>query len=150
MALLKGESCSTSRSTSDREFNPNSFYFLRLQSTNLSSLLYVFIGKQRYSFLQRWFKLTLRKKCPYSELFWSVFSAFGLNTERHGVSLRIQSECGKMRTWINPNTGTFHAVLPEKNCSWNLFRFNKENNGPESHYTGILTILFLDDINSQI
>ena len=26
------------------------------------------------------------------------FSAFGLNTERHGVSLRIQSECGKMRT----------------------------------------------------
>ena len=26
------------------------------------------------------------------------FPAFGLNTERYGVSLRIQSECGKMRT----------------------------------------------------
>ena len=27
--------------------------------------------------------ITLRKKCPYSELFWSVFSAFELNTERY-------------------------------------------------------------------
>ena len=49
------------------------------------------------------------------------FSAFGLNTERYSVSLRIQSECGKMRTlfmqchchWkcrITPNTDTFYAV----------------------------------------
>ena len=28
----------------------------------------------------------------------SYFPAFGLNTERYGVSLRIQSECRKMRT----------------------------------------------------
>ena len=28
------------------------------------------------------------------------FRAFGLNTERYGVSLRIQSECGKMQTRI--------------------------------------------------
>ena len=35
--------------------------------------------------------LTLRKKCPYSELFWS--------------------ECGKIRTRITPNKGTFYAVL---------------------------------------
>ena len=34
----------------------------------------------------------------------------GLNTERHGVSLSIQSKCGKMRTRITPNTDTFHAV----------------------------------------
>ena len=39
------------------------------------------------------------------------FPAFGLNTERYKVSLRIQSECGKMRTRITPNTDTFHAVL---------------------------------------
>ena len=43
--------------------------------------------------------LTLRKKCPYSKLFWSAFSphfpAFGLNAERYRLSLRIQSECGK-------------------------------------------------------
>ena len=55
--------------------------------------------------------LTLREKCPYSELFWSAFPAFGLNTERYSVSLRIQSECRKMRTKITPNTDTFYAVL---------------------------------------
>ena len=38
------------------------------------------------------------------------FPAFGMNTERNGVSLRIQSECGKMMTRITPNTDTFHAV----------------------------------------
>ena len=34
------------------------------------------------------------------------FRAFGLNKERY----RIQSECGKMRTRITPNTDTFYAV----------------------------------------
>ena len=38
------------------------------------------------------------------------FSAFGLNTERYSTPLRIQSECGKIRTRITPNTGTFYAV----------------------------------------
>ena len=38
------------------------------------------------------------------------FPAFGLNTERYGVSLRIQSECGKIRNKITPNTDNFHAV----------------------------------------
>ena len=38
------------------------------------------------------------------------FPTFGLNTQRYGVSLRIQSECGKMRTKITLNTDTFHAV----------------------------------------
>ena len=36
--------------------------------------------------------------------------AFGLDTARYGVSLRIQSECRKIRTRITPNTDTFHAV----------------------------------------
>ena len=36
------------------------------------------------------------------------FPAFGLNTE-DTVSLRIQSECGKIRTRITPNTDTFHV-----------------------------------------
>ena len=39
------------------------------------------------------------------------FPAFGLNTERYGVSLRIQSECGKIWTRKNRNTDTFQAVL---------------------------------------
>ena len=39
----------------------------------------------------------LRKKCLYSELFWSAGS-------------RIQLECGKMRLRITSNTDTFYAV----------------------------------------
>ena len=38
------------------------------------------------------------------------FPAFEMNTERYGVSLRIQSECGKMQTRITPNVNTFHEV----------------------------------------
>ena len=38
------------------------------------------------------------------------FPAFGLNTGRCAVSLRIQSECEKMPLRITPNTDTFHAV----------------------------------------
>ena len=44
------------------------------------------------------------------------FPAFRLNTEREGVSLiRIQSECGKIRTRKTPNTDAFHVV-----CTSNL------------------------------
>ena len=43
----------------------------------------------------------------YSGLY---FPAFGLNTKRYSVSLRIQSECGKMRIGIARNTGTFYGV----------------------------------------
>ena len=57
-------------------------------------------------------RIALRKKCPYSELFWSAFSAFGLNTERHAEEVQ---KCGpenkKMRTSITPNTDTFYAML---------------------------------------
>ena len=38
------------------------------------------------------------------------FSGFGLNTERYSVSLRTQSECGKMWTRITPNMDTFNTV----------------------------------------
>ena len=58
--------------------------------------------------------VTQRRKYPYSELFWSGFfphfPAFGLNTERYSVSLRIQSECGKIRTSKTPYLDTFHVV----------------------------------------
>ena len=39
------------------------------------------------------------------------FPAFRLKTERYFLSLRIQSECGKMRTIITPNTDTFYSVM---------------------------------------
>ena len=42
------------------------------------------------------------------------FPAFGLNRDRHWVSLHIQSECGKIRTRITPNTDTFHVVIGNK------------------------------------
>ena len=37
-------------------------------------------------------KIALRKKSPYSEFFWSVFSC--IRIEIYEVSLRIQSKCG--------------------------------------------------------
>ena len=39
------------------------------------------------------------------------FPKFGLNTERYFVYLRIQSECGKIRTRITPNTDTLYAMF---------------------------------------
>ena len=40
--------------------------------------------------------------CPNTEFFSGpFFPAFGLNMERHSVSLRIQSECGKIRNRKN-------------------------------------------------
>ena len=48
-------------------------------------------------------KRTLRKKCLYLELFWSIFSC--IRTEQGEV--RIWSKCGKIRTRLNPNTDTF-------------------------------------------
>ena len=35
------------------------------------------------------------------------FPTFELCTERYSLSLRIQSECGKIRTKITPSTDTF-------------------------------------------
>ena len=57
------------------------------------------------------------------------FPKFGLNTQRYGLSLRIQSECEKIRTRITPNTNTFYAanitilnfVLSHNGCG-RLFR----------------------------
>ena len=65
--------------------------------------------------------------CMKSVRIWSYsgphFSTFGLNTERYSVSLRIQSECGKMRTRVTPNTNTFlrsdwqlPGILKQKNA----------------------------------
>ena len=48
-----------------------------------------------------------RIRTEYEEM-WSIsFPAFGLNTERYGVSLRIQSEYGKIRTRKNSVFGYF-------------------------------------------
>ena len=57
---------------------------------------------------------THSKHCVKSARIWSFsgpyFPAFGLITERYGVSLRIQSKYGKVRTRNTPNTDTFHVM----------------------------------------
>ena len=51
---------------------------------------------------------TLREKCPNMEFFSGpYFPAFGLNTDRYRVSLRIQSEYGKIRTRKSSVFGQF-------------------------------------------
>ena len=52
--------------------------------------------------------VSLLKKCPYSQLFWSAFSAFGLNTERYSV---FSPNAGKTRTRITPNMDIFYPVF---------------------------------------
>ena len=44
----------------------------------------------------------MHKKCPYLEFVWSVFSRI--------PSVRIQFECGKIKTRKTPNTAIFYAV----------------------------------------
>ena len=60
----------------------------------------------------------------------SYFSAFGLNTERYGVSVCIQSKCGNKRSRKTPNTDTSYADF----FSWmnavhyyNLIYISKKN-----------------------
>ena len=57
--------------------------------------------------------LITRKVPKYGVFSGLHFPAFELNTEIYGVSLRIQSECGKMLTRITQNTDTFYAVLDQ-------------------------------------
>ena len=60
------------------------------------------IGRNSY-----YWKVSLREKCPYSDLFWSVFSRIGTEYGGYSVSLCIQSESWKIRTRITSNTDTF-------------------------------------------
>ena len=52
------------------------------------------------------------------------FPAFGLNLERYEVSLRIQSECEKMRTRITQNTDSFYAVFLYRSYTLCIFSFD--------------------------
>ena len=61
---------------------------------------------------------SLRKKSPYSELFWSAFSrifpAFSLIRTEYGEILVSRENAGKVRTRITPNADTFYAVNGRK------------------------------------
>ena len=65
---------------------------------NILWFLFYFISlfnPWNFSRKQQW---TLRKKFPYSEFFWSVFSRF---RTAYGDLLRIHSKCGKITDRIN-------------------------------------------------
>ena len=68
---------------------------------------------------------TLRKKCPYSKLFWSAFfpqfPALGLNTGIAPYSVRMPENAGKMLTRITSNTDTFYTV---KSLIWKSIQQN--------------------------
>ena len=51
--------------------------------------------------------MPLRKKCPYSEFFWSAFPAFRLHTEISPYSVQMR----EIRTRKIPNTDTFYVVF---------------------------------------
>ena len=59
-------------------------------------------------------RLTLREKYPYSVCSGTYFPAFGLNTERYRVSLRIQSECRKNTDQKNSKHGHFSRSVIDK------------------------------------
>ena len=65
------------------------------------------------------------------------FPASGLNTERYGVSLRIQSECRKIRTRENSVFGHFsRSVFLTK-------YYNKRQNAVNIHFGGCFKSAFL-------
>ena len=88
------------------------------------------------------------------------FPAFGLNRERYGISLRIQTECGKIRNSKTSNIDTFHAVRTISHWSENLrmapernFRFCrkcKHPRGEESMSNCEIYFLFFSEITQTI
>ena len=101
-------------------YTKNVFYVLTISSligTITCQSIFVKIARGFISCnLIKSVSLSLRKKCPYSELFWSAFSH--IRTEigeiRYRVPLRIQSKCSKIRSTITLNTDTFHAAFLTK------------------------------------
>ena len=76
------------------------------------------------------------------------FPAFGLNTERYSISLRIQCECGEIRTGKIPNKDTFHAVLfgLEFLIYFDIFEHSAANAAEYSKVVGIFWSLLINEI----
>ena len=67
------------------------------------------------SFCLKWLNISWMHCCVVKSVcirsfFGPHFPAFRANTERYGVSLRIQYKCGKIQTRKTPNTDIFDAV----------------------------------------
>ena len=78
------------------------------------------------------------------------FPAFGLNTERYSVSLRIQSECGKIRTRITPNRDTFYGVLSINLLSKKITNNESFHFSPTDHERILKEVINLDNKNMKL
>ena len=99
------------------------FFLLEIWSLNSESLQYQLVasriekrfpeGMVRNTLFYSNFKHKLHcaKSVRIRSFSGPYFAAFRLNKERYQVSLRIQSECGKIRTRKTPNTDPFYTVL---------------------------------------
>ena len=104
--------------------------------------------------------MSLRKKCPYSELFWSALSAFSRIWIEYGeirsispYLVQMWENAGKMRTRITPNTDTFYAVCVSKYFAYHLTRTILSNQLKSAYQTSqflscniSLKRLILDDL----
>ena len=84
---------------------------LILISTFLVTIRKPFLAHNRCFFLFfflaviNYLSITLRVKCPYSELFWSILSRIWREYRE-----MLQFECGEIRTKIIPNMDFFYTV----------------------------------------
>ena len=136
----------------------------RLWSSGICIYIYIYIfahGKiTTYMLLMKY----LHKSAEYVYMYHCVksvhirsysgphFATFGLNTKRYSVSLRVQSECGKMQTRITPNTDTFYALLTFWFSVWGhsekkpyLFLRNKEH----FHLPLGKSLIFAENLNKD-
>ena len=69
--------------------------------------LWCFQGLWKKTSGMKWVNDSLREVSKYGPFSGPYFPAFGVNMERYRVSLRIHSECGKIRTRKNSVSGHF-------------------------------------------
>ena len=81
------------------------------------------MGQMKSYFLMYYGTTTVWNVSKYGVFSGLYFPAFGLNTERYEVSLRIQSECGKIRTRKNSVVGLFSQSVRKSREMQNNTKF---------------------------
>ena len=111
------------------------FFLLEIWSFNSESLQYQLVasriekrfpeGMVRNTLFYSNFKHKLHcaKSVHIRSFSGPYFAAFRLNKEIYQVSLRVHSECGKIRTRKTPNTDAFYAVLFQGLLPLNQYEF---------------------------
>ena len=95
-----------------------------------------------YNFLYQLFNKHCVKRALIQSYSGPYFAAFALNTKRYSVSLRIKSECGKIRIRITLNTDTFHYFYQFQSGCRNTFK-SKFRETKQEITAGILSIQIL-------